>query len=404
MGGIDLALRRPGRFDREIELRVPDRHGRRQILTIHTRAMPLAPDVNLDWVADLTHGCVGADLAALCREAALNALRRVLPELDLTLETFPPEILQRLVVAHQDFSQALRKIRPSALRELLIEIPQVTWQDIGGLAEVKRTLRETVELPLTHPQAFTRLGIRPPKGVLLYGPPGTGKTLLAKAVANEARANFMLAKGSDLLSKWYGESEQRIREFFAKARQVAPAIVFFDEVDALVPRRGTAVGEPHVTERIVNQLLSELDGLEELRGVVIVGATNRPDLIDPALLRPGRFDALVYVPVPDAEARREILAVHTRRMALGDDVDLADLIRRTDRYTGADLAALCMRAAQLALRKDLEAQAVTHADFLEALKETLPSVSEAMEREYAEVGRHLRQAVPQREDRLGQYL
>jgi len=401
---IDLALRRPGRFDREIELRVPDRNGRRQILTIHTRAMPLAPDVNLDWVADLTHGCVGSDLAALCREAALNALRRLLPEIDLTLETIPHEILERLVVTQEDFSQALRRIRPSALRELLIEVPRVTWDDVGGLAEVKRALRETVELPLTHPEAFKRLGIKPPKGVLLFGPPGTGKTLLAKAVANEAKANFMLAKGSDLLSKWYGESEQRIREFFAKARQVAPAIVFFDEVDALVPRRGMAVGEPHVTERIVNQLLSELDGLEELRGVVILGATNRPDLIDPALLRPGRFDALVYVPIPDAEARREILTVHTKHMALADDVDLKELVRRTERFTGADLASLCMKAAQLALRKDLEAKAVTHADFLAALQETLPSVTEAMEREYAEVAKHLRQAIPPREYGLGHYL
>ena len=307
-------------------------------------------------------------------------------------------------MTQEDFSQALRRIRPSALRELLIEVPRVTWDDIGGLAEVKRALRETVELPLTHPEAFKRLGIKPPKGVLLFGPPGTGKTLLAKAVANEARANFMLAKGSDLLSKWYGESEQRIREFFAKARQVAPAIVFFDEVDALVPRRGMAVGEPHVTERIVNQLLSELDGLEELRGVVILGATNRPDLIDPALLRPGRFDALVYVPIPDAEARREILTVHTKRMALADDVDLKDLVRRTDRYTGADLASVCMKAAQLALRKDLEAKVVTHADFLAALQETLPSVTEAMEREYAEVAKHLRQAIPPREYGLGHYL
>jgi transitional endoplasmic reticulum ATPase len=404
VGAIDLALRRPGRFDREIELRVPDRNGRRQILTIHTRAMPLAPDVNLDWVADLTHGCVGSDLAALCREAALNALRRVLPDLDLRLETFPAEVLQRLVVTHEDFNQALRRIRPSALRELFIEVPRVTWSDVGGLADVKRALRETVELPLTHPQAFERLGIKPPKGVLLYGPPGTGKTLLAKAVANEAKANFMLAKGSDLLSKWYGESEQRIREFFAKARQVAPAIVFFDEVDALVPRRGTAAGEPHVTERIVNQLLSELDGLEELRGVVILGATNRPDLIDPALLRPGRFDALVYVPIPDAASRHEILAVHTHRMALADDVDLKELVRRTDRFTGADLALVCMRAAQLALRKDLETKAVTHADFLAALTETLPSVTEAMEREYAEVGKRLRQAVPQKDSALGHYL
>jgi transitional endoplasmic reticulum ATPase len=404
VNAIDPALRRPGRFDREVELRVPDRAGRREILTIHTRAMPLAPDVNLDWAADLTHGCVGADLAALCRETAFNTLRRLLPALDLTLETIPSEVLERLVVAHQDFSQALKKIRPSALRELLIEVPRVTWADVGGLAEVKRTLREVVELPLTHPEAFDRLGIKPPKGILLYGPPGTGKTLLAKAVANEAQANFLLAKGSDLLSKWYGESEQRIREFFARARQVAPSIVFFDEVDALFPRRGMAAGEPHVTERIVNQLLSELDGLEELRGVVVMSATNRPDLLDPALLRPGRLDALVLVPVPEAAARREILDVYARRMAVAVDVDLEDLVHRTARFTGADLAALCTKAAQLALRRDVETKAITHADFVAALGEIFPSVTEAMERDYAEMSKRLRQMVPRGEGGPGHYL
>jgi len=389
---IDPALRRPGRFDREIEIRPPDREGRKEILMIHTRAMPLAPDVNLDEYADLTHGFVGSDLAALCREAAMNALRRVLPKIDLDQETIPKEVLDELVVKREDFDRALKEVRPSAMREVLIEVPRVRWEDIGGLEEVKQLLREAVELPLKNPDAFRRLGITPPKGILLYGPPGTGKTMLAKAVATESQANFIAAKGSDLLSKWYGESEQRIAEVFRRARQVAPAVIFLDELDSLAPRRGTAMGEPHVTERIVNQLLSELDGLEELRGVVVIGATNRPDIIDPALLRPGRFDEIIYVPVPDYKARLAIFQVHTREMPLATDVDLEELARRTEGYSGADIAEVCRKAGRLALREDIGATEVRMRHFEEALAQTPPSVSPELDAYYRGLQVKLRKA------------
>ncbi len=389
---IDPALRRPGRFDREIEIRPPDREGRKEILMIHTRGMPLAPDVNLDEYADLTHGFVGSDLAALCREAAMNALRRVLPKIDLDQETIPKEVLDELVVKREDFDRALKEVRPSAMREVLIEVPRVRWEDIGGLEEVKQLLREAVELPLKNPDAFRRLGITPPKGILLYGPPGTGKTMLAKAVATESQANFIAAKGSDLLSKWYGESEQRIAEVFRRARQVAPAVIFLDELDSLAPRRGTAMGEPHVTERIVNQLLSELDGLEELRGVVVIGATNRPDIIDPALLRPGRFDEIIYVPVPDYRARLAIFKVHTREMPLAPDVDLEELARRTEGYSGADIAEVCRKAGRLALREDIAATEVRMKHFEEALAQTPPSVSPELDAYYRGLQKKLRKA------------
>jgi len=390
---VDPALRRPGRFDREIEVRVPDREGRKEILMIHTRGMPLAPDVNLDELAALTHGFVGSDLAALAREAAMNTLRRVLPKINLDAKEIPKEILDELVVRKEDFETALKEVRPSALREIMIEIPTVTWDEIGGLEEVKQLLREAVELPLSNPEAFRRLGIRAPKGILLYGPPGTGKTLLAKAVANESQANFITAKGSDLLSKWYGESEQRIAEVFRRARQVAPAVIFLDELDALAPRRGTAIGEPHVTERIVNQMLAELDGLEELKGVVVVGATNRPDIIDPALLRPGRFDELIYVPLPDEKARLAIFKVHTKDMALASDVDLAELARRTEGYSGADIAEVCRKAGRIALRENPKAEAVTMRHFLEALEKTQPSVSPEERMRYDKLAKDLRRAV-----------
>ncbi len=389
---IDPALRRPGRFDREIEIRPPDREGRKEILMIHTRGMPLAPDVNLDEYAELTHGFVGSDLAALCREAAMNALRRVLPKIDLDQETIPKEVLDELIVKREDFDKALKEVRPSAMREVLIEVPRVRWEDIGGLEGVKQLLREAVELPLKNPDAFRRLGITPPKGILLYGPPGTGKTMLAKAVATESQANFIAAKGSDLLSKWYGESEQRIAEVFRKARQVAPAVIFLDELDSLAPRRGSAMGEPHVTERIVNQLLSELDGLEELRGVVVIGATNRPDIIDPALLRPGRFDELIYVPVPDYKARLEIFKVHTREMPLAEDVDLELLARRTEGYSGADIAEVCRKAGRLALREDINATEVRMKHFEEALRQTPPSVSPELDAYYRGLQKKLRKA------------
>jgi transitional endoplasmic reticulum ATPase len=371
---IDPALRRPGRFDREIEIPVPDKRGRLEILQVHTRNMPLADDVDLKKLAEMTHGYTGADLAALCREAAMRALRRFLPKLDLEKGELPTEVLEELKVTMQDFLDAFREITPSALREIEIEVPNVHWSDIGGLEDVKQQLREAVEWPLKYPDTFKRLGIDPPKGVLLYGPPGCGKTLLAKAVATESEANFIAVKGPEVLSKWVGESERAIREIFSKARQAAPCVVFFDEIDSIVPRRGYRY-DSGVTDRIVNQLLTEMDGLEKLEGVVVIGATNRPDILDPALLRPGRFDRLVYVPPPDRAARLEILKVHTRRMPLAEDVDLERIAETTEGYTGADLAALCREAAILALREAGKPTKVEMRHFLKAIEVVKPSVT-----------------------------
>jgi transitional endoplasmic reticulum ATPase len=371
---IDPALRRPGRFDREIAFPVPDKRARREILQVHTRNMPLAEDVNLDELAEVTHGFTGADLAALCREAAMRALRRYLPKIDIESERIPAEVLKEMKVTRADFFEALKDIQPSALREVYIEVPEVHWDDIGGLEEVKQQLREAVEWPLKHPEAFERLGIDPPKGILLYGPPGTGKTLLAKAVATESEANFIGVKGPEVLSKWVGESERAIREIFRKARQAAPCVVFFDEIDSIAPRRGQRF-DSGVTDRIVNQLLTEMDGLERLEGVVVIAATNRPDILDPALLRPGRFDRLIYVPPPDERARLEILKVHTRRMPLAEDVDLAEIAKRTEGYTGADLAAVCKEAALAALREAGKPTKVTMRHFLKAMEVVKPSVT-----------------------------
>jgi transitional endoplasmic reticulum ATPase len=382
---IDEALRRPGRFDREIVVGVPDQPGRREILGIHTRGMPLAPDVHLDDLARRTYGFVGADLAALCREAALEAVRRIMPRLNLAEETIPTEILDALTVELKDFENALKRVQPSAMREVMVEAPLIRWDDVGGLDEAADRLREGVELPLKHPEAFRRLGIRPAKGFLLYGPPGTGKTLLAKAAARESEANFIATKSSDLLSKWYGESEQQIARLFNRARQVAPTIIFIDELDSLVPARGGGLGEPQVTERVVNTILSEMDGLEELQNVVVIGATNRPTLIDPALLRPGRFDELIYVGTPDTAGRRRILAIHTRNMPLADDVDLEKIAQRTDRFTGADLEDLVRRAGLTALRRGLDIGKVTMADFEVALAETRASVTPEMLEEYEQI-------------------
>ncbi|MEO6114249.1 MAG: CDC48 family AAA ATPase [Sphingomicrobium sp.] len=379
---IDEALRRPGRFDREIVVGVPDEPGRREILGIHTRGMPLAADVNLDELARRTYGFVGADLAALTREAALEAVRRIMPKLDLSKEVIPTEILDELSVELPDFDNALKRVQPSAMREVMVETPTVTWDDIGGLDEARDRLREGIELPLKHPEAFRRLGIRPAKGFLLYGPPGTGKTLLAKAAARESEANFIATKSSDLLSKWYGESEQQIARLFSRARQVAPTIIFFDEIDSLVPARGGGMGEPQVTERVVNTILAEMDGLEELQNVVVIGATNRPTLVDPALLRPGRFDELIYVGTPDTAGRRRILAIHTADMPLAKDVDLESLARRTERFTGADLEDLVRRAGLTALRRGLDEKKVKMADFEAGLKETRASVTPDMLEEY----------------------
>jgi transitional endoplasmic reticulum ATPase len=382
---LDEALRRPGRFDREIIVGVPDQPGRREILGIHTRGMPLGPDVDLDDLARRTYGFVGADIAALTREAALEAVRRIMPRLNLGEDVIPTEILDALSVELKDFDNALKRVQPSAMREVMVEAPTITWDDIGGLDAPRDRLREGVELPLKHPEAFRRLGIRPAKGFLLYGPPGTGKTLLAKAAARESEANFIATKSSDLLSKWYGESEQQIARLFNRARQVAPTIIFIDELDSLVPARGGGLGEPQVTERVVNTILAEMDGLEELQNVVVIGATNRPTLIDPALLRPGRFDELIYVGVPDTAGRRRILAIHTESMPLAPDVDLESLATRTERFTGADLEDLVRRAGLTALRRGLDASSVTMADFETALTDTRASVTAEMLEEYERI-------------------
>ncbi len=438
---VDPALRRPGRFDREIEIGVPDSEGRFEIFQIHTRNMPLEPKYSREFVleaiermkknvedfealrnleflyeevknaeseeeiklaaknvlspeviseleneiikamlrslADQTHGFVGADIEALCKEAAMKALRRYLPKIDLNSEEIPIEILESIKVTWDDFMDALREIEPSAMREVFVEIPKVTWEDVGGLDDVKREIIEAVEWPLKYPEKFKKFGIKPPKGVLLYGPPGTGKTLIAKAVANESEANFISVKGGELLSKWLGESEKAVRKIFRKARQVAPCIIFFDEIDAIAQMRGIDEGSRAV-ERVLNQLLTEMDGLEELHGVVVIGATNRPDILDPALLRPGRFDRLVYVRPPDKRSRLAIFKIHTRSMPLADDVDLEELAEMSEGYVGADIEAICREAVMLAMRENINAEKVEMRHFLQALKKIKPSVNEAM--------------------------
>ena len=393
---LDPALRRPGRFDREIEVPLPDKQGRLEILQIHTRHMPLADDVDLEMLAEITKGYTGADLAALVREAAMHALRRYLPEIDIEEERIPVEVLEKMVVKMEDFMAAFREITPSGLREIQVEIPEVHWDDIGGLHEAKQELRETVEWPLKYPHAFARLGIKPPRGILLFGPPGTGKTLLAKAVATESGANFIAVRGPEVLSKWVGESEKMIREIFRKARQYSPAVVFFDEIDAIASVRGTEIGS-RVGERIVSQLLTEIDGISDLSDVVVIAATNRPDIIDPALLRPGRLEKLIYVPPPDLEGRIEILRIHTRNVPLAEDVDLEELARRTEGYTGADLAALVREAAMHALRESLDAKYVAMKHFEEALMKVKPSVTRQMIEYYHKWLETARQIKPSRQ-------
>ncbi|ASJ09654.1 AAA family ATPase [Thermococcus siculi] len=464
---IDPALRRPGRFDRELEVGVPDKQGRKEILQIHTRGMPIEPEFRksrvieileelekndayreaaeravmkvknakdeeeikeilrdvderlydevkaklidglLEELAEVTHGFVGADLAALAREAAMAALRRLIQDgkIDFEAEHIPKEVLEDLKVTRKDFYEALKMIEPSALREVLLEVPNVHWEDVGGLEDVKEELREAVEWPLRYPEAFMGLGITPPKGILLYGPPGTGKTLLAKAVANESEANFIAIKGPEVLSKWVGESEKNIREIFRKARQAAPTVIFIDEIDAIAPRRGTDVNR--VTDRLINQLLTEMDGIQENSGVVVIGATNRPDIIDPALLRPGRFDRLILVPAPDEKARLEIFKVHTRKVPLAEDVSLEELAKRTEGYTGADIEAVVREAALTAMRRALQEGIirpgmkadeirgkvkVTMRDFEEALKKIGPSVSEETMEYYRKIQEQFKQS------------
>lgn len=353
INAIDPALRRPGRFDREIEIGVPDSEGRLEILQIHTRGMPLEKDVDLGIIANMSHGFVGADLQAVTKEAGIRALRRVLPEIDLATENIPSEILKKIIVTMDDFLDVIKEIEPSALREVFVEVPDVSWNDIGGLADVKQELQEAVEWPLKYHGLFVHSDATPPKGILLYGPPGTGKTLMAKAAAHESEANFISIKGPELLSKWVGESEKGVREVFRKARQASPCIVFFDEIDAIAPTRGLG-SDSHVTERVISQLLTELDGLEVLSNVIIIAATNRPDIIDAALLRPGRFDRLLYVPPPDKESRIQIFKIHTSKKPLAEDVNINTLASQTEGYTGADIAALASAAVMLALREHID--------------------------------------------------
>ena len=381
---VDPALRRPGRFDREIEIGVPDVEDRNEILQIHTRGMPLADDVAMEHLANETHGFVGADIAALCKEGAMKALRRYLPEIDLEADDVPPELVDKMVVERDDFTSALKEVEPSAMREVLVELPQVSWDDVGGLMDERQEVVEAVEWPLSSPEKFDRMGIQPPKGVLLYGPPGTGKTLMAKAVANETGANFISVRGPQLLSKWVGESEKAIRQTFKKARQVAPCVIFFDELDSLAPARSGG-GESRVSERVVNQLLTELDGLEELEDVMVVGATNRPDMIDPALLRSGRFDRLVLLGSPDEEGREEILEIHTKDQPLSEDVNLTELAEITDGYVGSDLESIAREAGLIALREDEEADEVSMRHFREALEKVRPTITDDIREYYEEM-------------------
>ena len=390
---LDPALRRPGRFDREIEIPPPDKRARREILAVHTRNMPLADDVDLDAIAEMTHGYTGADLAALVKEAAMAALRRFISEGKIDLShPIPAEKLRELKVTMKDFLEAMKYVQPSLIREIYVEVPEVRWSDVGGLEDVKQQLREAVEWPLKYPEIFEQMGIQPPKGILLFGPPGTGKTLLAKAVATESGANFIAIRGPEILSKWVGESEKAIRQTFRRARQVAPAIIFFDEIDAIAPARGFRHDTSGVTDRIVNQLLTEMDGIEPLRNVVVIAATNRPDILDPALLRPGRFDRLIYVPPPDYKARLEIFKVHTKNMPLADDVDLAELAKKTEGYTGADIAAVCREAAMIALREELKVRPVEMRHFLKALEIVPPSLSKEDIEMYERLAREIKRA------------
>ncbi|MGB9135057.1 MAG: CDC48 family AAA ATPase [Candidatus Bathyarchaeia archaeon] len=391
-GALDPALRRPGRFDREIEIGVPDKQARHEIIQIHTRGMPLAEDVDLKKLTDMTHGYTGADMAALSRETAMKALRRYLPEINLEEEHIPPSVLEKMEVNSEDFVNAYKEITPTAMREVYIETPTVHWSDIGGLEEVKQELIEAVEWPMKNPEVFSRLGVRPPKGILIFGPPGCGKTLLARAVATESEANFITIKGPEVFSKWVGESEKAIREVFRKARMAAPAVIFFDEFDSLVPRRGMGFADSGVTERVISQLLTEMDGVVSLEDVVVIAATNRPDIIDRAVLRPGRFDKLIYTPEPDEKARLEIFKIYTKNMPLAPDVEIEALVRMTKGYSGADIQALCREAALSTLRKDLNSKIVALADFKEATSKIGPTITPDMETWYKGFFKQVRQA------------
>ncbi len=394
VGAIDPALRRPGRFDREIEIGLPDLEGRKEILQIHTRGMPLAENVDLDYLAEVTHGFAGADLESLVKEAAMRSLRRYIPEIELD-EPIPSDVMEEMEVEKKDFLEALKEVEPSSLREIMVEVPQVSWDDVGGLEDVKERLRDSVELPIEDPNTFLEMGVEPSKGILLYGPPGTGKTLLAKAIANESDANFISVKGPELLSKWVGESEKAIREVFKKARQTAPSIVFLDEIDALAPKRG-GTGTDGTIDRVVNQLLTSLDGIERTTDVVVLGATNRPDKIDDALLRAGRFDHRLSIPVPDKKARRKIFEVHTHDMPLSEDIDFPYLIERTESFVGADIESVCRNAGLKAIKDGSEKVNMSH--FRDSLDEITSSVDEEVIEMYEEWEKEMKKGVRKKKD------
>jgi len=405
VNALDPALRRPGRFDREIIINVPDKAGRLAVLKIHSRGMPLTKEVKLDEIASVTHGFVGADLEALTKEAAMSVLRKVLPDIKMESdEQISPEVLAKLIVKKDDFMDALKVVRPSAMREVLVETPNVDWDSVGGLDSVKGELKEAVEWPMKYPESFERMGIRPSRGILLYGPPGTGKTLLAKAVAKESEANFIQIKGPSLLSMWVGKSEEGMRKIFERARQVSPCIVFFDEIDSLAGKRGNETGTK-VTERVLNQLLAEMDGLEDMNDILIIGATNRPDMLDPALLRPGRFDRILLVNAPEEEGRKMILDIHTKKMPLAKNVNLKDVAKKTIGFTGADLEGLVREAAMLALRENMSSKEVKKKHFDEALKKIKPSVTKSTLDVYKKVEENFlksaKSAVPMANSYLG---
>ncbi len=390
VNAIDPALRRPGRFDREIEIGVPDKNGRYEILQIQTRGMPLYEDVDLMKLRNVTHGYTGADIAALAREAAMKSLRRYLPEINLEDEKVAPQILEKMEVKMEDFLAAFREITPTAMREVYIEVPTTRWSDIGGLEESKQLLKESVEWPINNPSIFSRMGIKSPKGILLHGPPGCGKTLLARAVATESEANFISIKGPEVFSKWVGESEKAIREIFRKGRTAAPSVIFIDELDSIVPRRGVGYADSGVSQRVLSQLLTELDGLVSLQSVVVIGATNRPDIIDPALMRPGRFDRMIYVPAPEDKSRLQIFKIYTKDMPLTNDVDIEELTKRTKGYSGADIEAICREAGMNALRRNIEEKKVKLEDFNKAIENSAPSITPQMEKWYQNVAKQFK--------------
>jgi len=402
---LDPALRRGGRFDREIEVPVPDKKGRREIMQIHTRSMPMEKDVDIDKISEITYGYVGADLSTLVKEAAMHALRKIVPEISSLKhdEPIPNAILEKLKVTREDFEYAMRVVQPSAMREVLIEIPKVKWTDVGGLEDVKEALTESVIWQIKNPESFKRVGIRPPHGVLLYGPPGTGKTHVVKALANEAAVNLIAIKGPEVLNMFVGESEKRVREIFRRAKQVAPAIILFDEIDAIAPRRGAEVGS-RVSEQVVSQLLTEMSGIEDMEGVVVIATTNRPDIIDPALLRPGRFDRLIYTPAPEEKTRLEILNIHTRSMPL-KEVDLEKIAERTEGYSGADLEAVAREAGLSALRENPnKAKEVAKKHFEEALKKIKPSITEDMFKKYQRIVEEVKRTKLDEKEATSRYI